>query len=238
MILHIPHASTNTLGYNINNKERELLRMTDHFTDELYACKGSKRIVFNVSRLVCDVERFSDDNEEHMSQFGMGVCYTIDTEGKELKTVSKEQKKYILDNYYSPHHQNLTDVVEEELKEQGRALIVDCHSFPDEPYYFNSDYGKKRPDICIGTDSYHTPKEMVQKVKQYFLSKGYDVRVDDPYSGTIVPLKYYKQNKNVHSLMIEVNRKLYMMRSGERTDHFIDLQNELNELLGILKGVQ
>ena len=46
MILHIPHSSTDTLYYDINNKERELLRMTDHFTDDLYQCENSQRVVF------------------------------------------------------------------------------------------------------------------------------------------------------------------------------------------------
>ncbi len=100
MILHIPHSSTNTLNYVLNNKEREILRMTDHFTDDLYRCRDASRIVFGLSRLICDVERFEDDNEEFMSRFGMGVCYTTNTDGKKLRDVTIEDRQYIIENYY------------------------------------------------------------------------------------------------------------------------------------------
>ena len=231
MILHIPHASTNTLDYEINNKCRELLRMTDHFTDELYQNASAKKVIFKLSRLICDVERFSDDTQESMSKFGMGVCYTKDTQGKTLRHVSKKDRSEILDKYYLPHHKTLESAVDMELEKKGSALVIDCHSFPNEPYYFNSDAGKVRPDICIGTDSFHTPKKLLERVKSYFLSKGYHVSVDAPYSGSMVPLKHYKKEKNVHSIMIEVNRKLYMDECGYKSEHFIVLQDELRELL-------
>ena len=167
----------------------------------------------------------------------MGACYTTNTDGEKLRDVSPVQKKNIVENYYRTHHQRLSDEVDEELKTKGSALIVDCHSFPDVSYYFNRDFGKKRPDICIGTDSFHTPKLLQETVKQFFLYKGYDARVDNPYSGTMVPLKHYKKDKNVSSIMIEVNRKLYMDEDGFKTEHFDILRNELNELLSGIKDI-
>jgi N-formylglutamate amidohydrolase len=70
VILHIPHSSR-----HVPPKERqsillddaelsaELLRMTDAYTDELFPLTPVEagRVVFPVSRLVCDVERFSSD---------------------------------------------------------------------------------------------------------------------------------------------------------------------------------
>ncbi len=235
MILHIPHSSTNTLNYDISEKERELLRMTDHFTDELFTCSYASRVVFGLSRLICDVERFEDDEQEEMSKFGMGVCYTTDSEGKKLRDISKIQKKYLIQNYYRPHHEKLSNEVDSELKSKGTALVIDCHSFPDKSYYFNKDFNQKRPDICIGTDSFHTPKKLIQAVKRYFLGKGYDTRVDSPYTGTLIPMKHYKNDVNVHSIMIEINRKLYMDDEGTKTEHFDTLQGELRELLEKLK---
>jgi len=234
MILHIPHSSTNTLDYQINNRCRELHRMTDHFTDELYQNPNATKIIFRLSRLICDVERFDDDTQESMSKYGMGVCYTTDTEGKSLREVTPQEREEILLKHYHPHHKALEYAVDLELEKKDTALIIDCHSFPDEPYYFNSDFGKIRPDICIGSDSFHTPKKLLEKVKVYFLGKGYHVSVDIPYTGTIVPLKHYKRKKNVHSIMIEINRKLYMDDCGYKTEHFDILKGELNDLLASL----
>jgi len=234
MILHIPHSSTQTLDYTLNNKNREILRMTDWYTDDLYQCKDATSIKFGLSRLICDVERFENDKEEYMSRFGMGVCYKKDTEGNILRKVTFKDKINIIKNYYRPHHKKLSDEVEKELKNNNSSLIIDCHSFPDISYYFNSDYNQKRPDICIGTDDYHTPKELLQKIKVYFLAKGYVVQVNAPYTGTIVPLKYYKRDKRVSSIMIELNRKLYIDENGFKTEHYDILKDEISELLCLL----
>lgn len=236
MILHIPHSSTQTLDYELNNKKREILRMTDWYTDDLYDYQDATKVVFGLSRLICDVERFEDDDQEAMSRFGMGVCYVTDTQGNALRSVSDEERKQIIREYYKPHHQRLSDAVDKELEDNGSALIIDCHSFPDVAYYFNSDFEKKRPDICIGTDAFHTSPELVQKVQKYFQDKGYDVRVDDPYSGTLVPLKHYHQETNVQGIMIEVNRRLYMNENGSKNDHYTILKNELNVLLESLNN--
>ena len=231
MILHIPHSSTETLNRDILDKKIELLRMTDHFTDELYTCSNATKLIFGVSRLICDVERFEDDALEPMSKLGMGVCYIKNSYSKLLRRVSEEEKKSIVKTYYRPHHKKLSDAVDSELEKDGNSLIIDCHSFPNEAYPFNSDYKQKRPDICLGTDEYHTPKELLHKVKKFFLEKGYEVSVDSPYVGTMVPLKHYKKDKRINSIMIEVNRRLYMDDEGFKTEHFKDLKEELSQLL-------
>jgi len=233
MILHIPHASTNTLDLSLADKAQELLRLTDHFTDELYEYKDATSLVFGVSRLICDVERFKDDTQENMSKYGMGVCYTKTTDGEKLRDVSDEQREYLVKNYYDVHHQRLSNEVDGELEQYNASLIVDCHSFPDTTSYFHSDHGKRRPDICLGTDSFHTPKKLLELVKVYFLSKGYEVAVNSPYGGTMVPLKHYKKDERVHSIMIELNRRLYIDEDGYKIEHFNELQSELQEVLKI-----
>jgi N-formylglutamate amidohydrolase len=47
-----------------------------------------------------------------------------------------------------------------------------------------------------------------------FKAHGYDVAIDSPFSGTIVPLKHYHKDQRVLSVMIEVNRSLYASPSG------------------------
>jgi N-formylglutamate deformylase len=70
LLLHIPHSSRlippderAQLAPGDRTLALELLRMTDAFTDELFAPTAA-RVVFSVSRLVCDVERFPDDADE------------------------------------------------------------------------------------------------------------------------------------------------------------------------------
>jgi len=235
MILHIPHSSIDTLDYIINNKVRELQRMTDWYTDDLYDIGSATKIIFPLSRLICDVERFEDDRLEDMSRFGMGVCYTTDTQGEELRVVKHQERNHIIHNYYRPHHQSLSDAVDKELQTKDSTLIIDCHSFPDKSYYFNSDFKKKRPDICIGTDSFHTPVELTERIRSFFTRQGYTVEVDNPYSGTMVPLKHYQKESKVHSIMIEINRKLYMNEDGTKSRHYPLLKQLINQILTEIK---
>ena len=43
---------------------------------------------------------------------------------------------------------------------------------------------------------------------------GYEVSVDTPFAGSIVPMQFYRQDFRVNSVMIEIRRDLYM---DERT---------------------
>ncbi len=231
MILHIPHSST-LIPQNIKfltDVAIELERMTDWYTDELYSHANAKRIVLHVSRLVCDVERFEDDKHESMSKKGMGVCYTHNSYGEKFRIIDAQEREGILNRYYRPHHQALSDAVDEELQEYNKALIIDCHSFPDEMHAYHSN--NKRPDFCIGSDDFHTPPELLHKVKEFLESKNYEVLINEPYSGSMVPMKHYGKTKAVHSIMIEVNRKLYCDSKGRKNSDFSKIQEVLSELL-------
>jgi N-formylglutamate deformylase len=58
--------------------------MTDHYTDELFVSTDNlseSALVFPVSRILVDPERFIDDSREIMSKKGMGSIYTHSHEG-------------------------------------------------------------------------------------------------------------------------------------------------------------
>jgi N-formylglutamate amidohydrolase len=60
-------------------------------------------------------------------------------------------------------------------------------------------------------------------------SKGYEVAINSPYSGTIVPLKHYYKEPRVSSVMIEVNRRLY-----SNTADYLRLQKDLSNVMSQL----
>jgi N-formylglutamate amidohydrolase len=236
MILHIPHSSTILpdtfqISEGISLK-KEFQRMTDWYTDELFDFLGATKLVFPYSRLYCDVERFRDDNEEEMAKKGMGVCYTTNSFGGRLREVSDAEKEEIKSIHYDDHHRQFADLVTAELEENGTALIVDCHSFSNE--VLPHEESRARPDICIGTDTFHTSPELLQEVSRYFEEQGCEVAVDQPFAGTIVPLKYYGKDQRVSSIMIEVNRKLYLDENFEKNEQFKDIQMLI---AGVLKRI-
>jgi len=222
VILHIPHSSTYIPeSFQVLEGvclEQEFQRMTDWFTDELFDFREAAQLVFPYSRLYCDVERFREDKDESMASKGMGVCYTSTSFGTKLREVGSKEKAFIKSTIYDKHHKKLESLVDEALEAHGSALIIDCHSFSNEPLPHED--STVRPDICIGTDDFHTPPELIETLRSYFEEEGLTVIINEPFSGTMVPLKYYHKERLVKSIMIEVNRKLYLNDKFEKNENF------------------
>jgi N-formylglutamate amidohydrolase len=202
--------------------EAELLILTDAHTDDLFgshAKEGDAVVTFPVSRLVVDPERFQDDSVEVMARIGMGVVYERTSSGAPLRDApSCEEREALIQRFYEPHHEQFSLATESELSLHGRALILDCHSFPAAPLPYELDQDPNRPDICIGTDEYHTPQALVSAAQQAVADEGLTCRINRPFAGTLVPATYWQCDKRVSSIMIEVNRNLYMDEStGERS---------------------
>lgn len=235
MLIHIPHASawipeTERSRFRISDLNAELLNMTDLYTDELFG--GSyDAIRFPVSRLVCDPERFRSDEDEDMSRVGMGAVYARTACGEILRQVNARERECILRRYYDPHHHAFTELVSEKLRIYGRCLIIDAHSFPAIPLPYEPDQDRNRPDFCIGADPFHTPPELRNACESILRGSGFSVSVNRPYSGAIVPISFYKTDRRVQSVMIEVNRKLYMEPDGSRKPEFPYIRRVLQYML-------
>ena len=212
--------------------EKELTKMTDTFTDDLFVPDfvGAQTIIFPVSRLVLDPERFLNDDQEIMSGLGMGVIYTRTSDGQRLRnSPAIEERMELINRYYRPHHRKLEDCVSACLQNLGRCMIIDCHSFPSIALQYELDQSEARPDICIGADDFHTPDWIIDKLFGEFEKFGYSTAVNKPFSGAIVPLPYYKKEPKVLSVMIEVNRKLYMDElSGSRNSGYSKLKSNIS----------
>jgi len=213
IVLHIPHSSIHIPiidGFNQELIKSEIDKLTDWSTDDIFNIDGITKIVTPFSRIFCDVERFSDDNLEPMYQLGRGYYYTHTDNGEVLRQNNLKLKHKILNEYYLPHHNLFNELISEKLKLYDEAFIIDCHSFSDIPFHSDLIKDSNRPDICIGTDDFHTPSELTNNIVTEFEKIGYSVKINTPYSGTIVNNDSYNIDKRVKSIMIEINRKLYM----------------------------
>lgn len=244
-ILHIPHDSTDIpAAYRddllLSDKElaRELLYMTDMYTDDLYQLDGAERLRFPVSRLILDPERFDDDAQEPMAARGMGVIYTITSQlGKLREKPSNTKRKELLDRYYYPHHKALTDMVDAAVAAHGECLIFDCHSFPGTalPYELKGP-DEYRPEFCIGSDGFHTPPELTKGLLDFFEGKGYTVGENIPFGGALTPLKHYGADKRVKSVMFEIRRDLYMDQdTGEKTPRYSQIKQDVCDAMEMAK---
>lgn len=249
LVIHVPHASM-AIPADVRDQfvitdlelDHELIVMTDLATDELFACPSAiaNTVVFPVSRLVVDPERFIDDENEVMAQRGMGVVYTATSGGQPLRSpLTDPARQELLGRFYGPHHQALEMAVQAVIEDHGRCLIVDAHSFPSRPIPCDLDQTPHRPAMCIGTDSFHTGQALVDAAVSFLSARHWKTYVDAPYRGTIVPQRWYQHDARVQSLMIEVNRGLYMdqetgtLRRGDVNSLAASLR-ELMEMLAML----
>ncbi len=185
-----------------------------------------------MSRLICDVERFRNPEDEAMSKLGMWVCYTHDQNGRRITNYDNCHKNEILTRYYDKHHARLTKATAVKLQTFNQALIVDCHSFPPGlPYYSPG----KLPDICLGLDEYHTPRKLIELCRRYLEARGYTVAINHPFKGSLVPLTYYQKDERVQSIMLEVSRKLYCDEHNRKTTGYNRLKTTLQNLFQILE---
>jgi len=247
-VLHIPHSSA-VIPPDLRSRfrvpdeliRRELLAMTDWYTDDLFALPQSEAatIRFPVSRLVLDPERFLDDQIEVMASRGMGLIYTRTSDGALLRNApNPTERRALIKRFYEPHHASLAQAVRLALEEHGRCLVVDCHSFPSRARPCDLDQSTDRPDICIGTDPSHTPNWLTQIATGLLAAAGLSVEVNRPYSGSLVPAQYYGHQPSVGAIMIEVNRRLYIDEgSGEKRATFPEVAALIRGLvLGVLHG--
>ena len=241
-IVHVPHSSPvippairPTLNLTDEELQHELLVMTDWYTDALFAVPSdtATTIRFPVSRLVVDPERFADDNHEPMAARGMGVIYTRTSGGRALRhDLSDEERNRLLTAYYYPHQQRTRDAVRVVLADHGRCLLVDAHSFSSKPLPHEPDQRANRCQICIGTDDVHSPPWLAEWLAAAFRQRGFEVAANRPFSGTFMPMDFYGRDPRASSIMIEVNRNLYMDEEiGEQRAGFGRLQSELGEIL-------
>ena len=231
LIAHVPHASTvipprerEQIILDDASLKRELVRLTDWHADQLFSWVlefGGPMFVSTLSRLVVDPERFASDDDEPMAAVGQGVVYTKTTDGDPLARISPGERARRIREYYEPYHEALTAAVASTRERFGTAIILDCHSFASVPLPSEPDQSPDRPDICIGTDPFHTPAALPEALESALRAEGLKVARDRPFAGTLVPLELLGVESGVQSVMIEVRRGLYCDEAtGERSTAF------------------
>lgn len=225
IIKHIPHASLEFppsyqderrlskmlafgKNYEINN-----FKMTDLFVDQLFKWVPGVEVKAKYTRLYCDVEKYRNDNLEPMSKYGQGYVYTISFDGEKMlrhfkcNGVDPDGK---VDEYYDEHHAALASEVRKILEKKKKALILDLHSYSDEQAK-RIEKEPPFPDVCIGLNEGFKNKKMLDAIIRRIEEKGLSYKVNYPYSGSIIPNGLKKSElKNVESIMIEINKRVYL----------------------------
>jgi N-formylglutamate amidohydrolase len=230
ILLHIPHSSTafpEGSNYDFKDLDNEERLLIDYYTDELFMPDEEQyaveSIVFPYCRLYCDVERLINDPLEEK---GLGISYNrwvgdIPLDRRSFSTLSSAFELYA----------DFHAAVAKRIVGHSGLLLIDCHSFSSLPNLLNSN--PPDIDVCIGYNDDETcpDKVVIGNIIHHFKTLGYKVGINNPFSNSktfSVPVEY-------HTVMIEVNKRLYMNEETlEKTDGFMRLREDIQSLYKIL----
>lgn len=204
LVVHVPHASTyipidvmDQFILSPTEIREEAITSADLYTDILAkaAWPNSKIVGAPVSRIVIDVERYSNDSEEVMAKYGRGMIYSATHNGKLMRRdVLITERQLLQAKWYDPHWTQLRSL------SKGKTLI-DLHSYPLVPWKVEPNHVLDRPQIDLGIDSRLTPSDWVLGLRMHFENHGYSVGINTPYQGVI-------DAGSKFAVMIEIRRDI------------------------------
>ncbi|GAA3148803.1 hypothetical protein GCM10017687_77630 [Streptomyces echinatus] len=95
----------------------------------------------------------------------------------------------------------------------GRAYIIDVHSYPSEPLPYELHGAGAAPAGVPGHGRLPHPGG-ADRGRPQGVRRVRGDRVDSPFAGTYVPLEFYGTNTRVGALMVEIRRDTYMTEPG------------------------
>jgi len=242
VILHAPHGgrlipSDHLDAYVVSAAELEAEKniMTDHFTDVLVGgITGASSVINGLSRFAVDVERFPDETEE-MNSVGMGVLYTHGSRGQRIRDLAHADRPALM-LHFDAYSAAFTDLVNATLRQHGRAVIIDVHSYPEHPLAYELHAEQPRPELCLGYENFHAPTELVSAVTDAFAPL--QLLPNGPFAGAYVPLEHYGTDARVRSVMLEIRRDVYLHEEtvALKPAPFRRLQDSLQRLVTGLAG--
>ena len=214
MLIHIPQSSVKLIdSFAITSDD--INHVTDLFTDELFFWAGAEKMIFPLSRLVCDVERLIDDPLEkdgygiHTTKTDSGIVYRDNTDYDRVMSL------------YNRWHKLLAKKVLDHSHYTDKVILIDAHSFGVEQ--LDSNYSNAIPDICIGSNQ-ETPRLLVDLTISEFQKLGYRISENIPFVGSI-------RVTGAESIMIEVNKKLYLDKNYQKSSNFSKLSDDIERVL-------
>ncbi|WP_420547297.1 N-formylglutamate amidohydrolase [Curvivirga sp.] len=257
IVLDSPHSGMDYPADFDTVVPEEILRgMEDSFVDELYADvvnKGGSFLKAHYPRSYIDPNRSDDDIDISMIEgnwpfqvqptektvMGHGLIWKSCPGHPQMyaRNLSILEVKHRIDKYWKPYHTYLENEIERLYSLFGSVWHVNCHSMPaSSSPYMPGAIGNARADVVLGDrNGSSCDQEFTYLLRDWFVEKGYKVRINNPYKGAELVRRYGRPEHDRHSIQIELNRALYMNeRRVEPTRHFSHLKADLNEMIDVI----
>jgi N-formylglutamate amidohydrolase len=138
-----------------------------------------------------------------------------------------------IEGLYKPYHRALRQVLQDQHRRFGLAVLIDCHSMPSTGAHREEG---QRADIVLG-DRFGTSAApfFVDLVEEALRGRGYRVGRNRPYAGGFITEHYGNPANSIHAVQIEINRGLYMdERKLTKAPGFAPLKADLDTMMASL----
>ena len=135
--------------------------------------------------------------------------------------------------YYEPYHAELAAIIARLYGRFGAIWQLSCHCMSAVGAPTHADPGQARTDICLGDlDGTTASPAFMNFLKKTFEGVGFSVSVNQPYKGGELTRRYGDPQRGIHSVLIEINKKLFMdVKTFKKTDGFSRVQGNLTRVL-------
>ncbi|WP_284154741.1 N-formylglutamate amidohydrolase [Algicella marina] len=204
----------------------------DAFVDRLFEAApraGAPMLVARFPRAYVDLNRKEDELDPALIAgvervatnpriaAGLGVIPRVVGEGRAIQAgkISMEEAQLRLRQAYRPFHKMLEQILLQQRRRFGSAILFDCHSMPHDALSAAPLVHGRRPDVILG-DRFGAScgHWLIDAAMGIFTAEGFAVARNAPFAGGFITQHYGKPVSGIHALQIEIDRKLYM---DERT---------------------
>ncbi|MBX2941103.1 MAG: N-formylglutamate amidohydrolase [Cyclobacteriaceae bacterium] len=190
---------------------------TDWFVDKLYdfaPSMGITTITAMYSRWVVDLNR----NPESKPLYGDGriitaLCPTTDFFGNAIykdnrNEVTQSEVKRRVEQYYTPYHRKIQELLTDLKNEFGKVLLWDCHSIRQ---FVPTIHEEKFPDLILGdVDGTSASPGLIETALVGLENSDYNVAHNHPFKGGYITRSFGKPMENQHALQLEMSKLKYM----------------------------
>ena len=260
-----PHSGTIwPAGFAVDCARDALHRIEDRYIDDLFAAAPTHdatllRALF--PRCYIDVNRARDDIDVHLladvwpaekygpisptprSDAGIGLIPRLIRPGTPIYNhkIGAEEVMHRIMTCYDPYHAALKSLLEEAYYHFGQFWHINCHSMPSASAFPKTNItimgGKAVPsDIVLGDrDGTTCSREFMAVLRDFWLSLGYRVTINDPFKGVELVQRYAQPTRGRNSVQIEFNRALFMdEETGEKSKNYAKLQEQIQRMMAFV----
>lgn len=227
IIISVPHA-----GQEIPKEVKEsfitndpllLTRDSDLYVDELYKSAVALDIHLLIqpfNRYVIDLNRDPSKTDASFVQGAVklekpqfiGLVAHKTTQGEPVlkRPLTQEQLKDRIKKYHEPFHNKLTELINNTKANFDYCIHIDAHSMPSKAAAGHIDQGERSDVVPGNRNGTSCDDRLTETIVGHFNQSGLSCLPNVPYMGGGITQKYGNPKNQVHTIQIELNRKLYM----------------------------